>query len=324
MPNTPPSSHPPNANTILRLPALGSSEAKIQRAWDMAREALPRALPALGPGYSLFWTDGVEIDFRHLEATPLEYRVIGRHTACDVVLSSDPTISLRHLLARAVVLEDGTTALRLFDLMTTVPFNLEDGTPRRSIVASGPLLIQLGDYVIGGIPTDPAEHDAAMHGPYRRPAPPVVVEALSPPSVAGRVPGRATLITALPAPPSIETLPPAALEGGPAQQRITMSREYDAVTIALDDQQLESGLLIGRAPKCEDRGLRTVLSLSVSRVHLLLLRDRGATVAYDLCSTQGTFHDGRRVRRLMLPSSGTMLTLGSHQTVDLWWHPREP
>lgn len=294
----------------------------MQRAWDMAREALPRAVPVVGPGYSLFWTDGHRIDFRHLEASPLEYCVVGRHTACDVVLTADPTISLRHLLVRAVVLEDGTTALRLFDLMTTVPFNLEDGTPRRSIAASGPLLIQLGDYVIGGIPTDQAELDAAMHGPYRRPVAPVVVEALAPPAVAGRVPGRATRITALPAPPSIETLPPKAF-GSRTGQRITLSRDHDAVTVDLDDRQLESGLLIGRAPKCEDRGLRAVLSLSVSRVHLLLLRDHGATVAYDLCSTQGTFHEGRRVRRVLLPSSGTMLTLGSHHTVDLWWHPRE-
>ena len=72
-----------------------------------------------------------------------------------------------------------------------------------------------------------------------------------------------------------------------------------------------------------DRGLRQVLSGQISRLHILLLAERGRVYAMDLCSTNGTWHSGNRVRRVLMADSGTKLVLsGNDSKVELTWHPR--
>ena len=72
-----------------------------------------------------------------------------------------------------------------------------------------------------------------------------------------------------------------------------------------------------------DRGLRQVLSGQISRLHVLLLAERGRVYAMDLCSTNGTWHSGHRVRRVLMADKGTNLVLsGNDSKVELTWHPR--
>lgn len=274
------------------------------------------------PGYTLLWTNGRDEGFFPLYAGAAHYAIIGRHSQSDVVLGEDQTLSLRHILAKAIILEDRSVALRLLDLKAAVPFCLEDGEPRRSVVVHGPMLFRLGDYVLGAVPHDPAERSAHGCGPYRQPDRPRIVESQRVPTCAGRKPGRQTLITILPAAPSLHEAAVSSAPDALAGQKITLSRGYDTATINLSDFALESGVLIGRAPRCVEGGLHSLLNLSVSRVHLMILRDGARDIAFDLCSTQGTFLMERRVREVPLPSTGTTLTLAQNNPIDLWWHAR--
>ena len=80
-------------------------------------------------------------------------------------------------------------------------------------------------------------------------------------------------------------------------------------------------MLVGRAERCEAR-LRAVLTESVSRVHLLLLRSTASVHAFDVASMQGIFADGERVRRVRMPERGGTLRLASKDPVLLEWHPQ--
>jgi len=297
----------------------------MHRTYELAMqmlEAIPRA-PATESGYRLFWVYGNDVSAFDLPARRDDYAIVGRHTHCDVLLSRDPEISLRHLLARTVVLADGTIALRFFDLHSAMPFFLEDGMPRRSIVASGPVMVRLGQYVLGGVPYGPAtprNADAGGGGgPYRSPPQYTVSESRVMPAAS---PGgeRRSHITILPALPALDDFAWSAARPGNA--RVTLARAGQRASVELADADLEVGVLVGRSDKCVDRGLRAVMSESVSRAHLLLLREHEVVHAFDLCSMQGTYIDAMRVRRCRLPDTGATLRLATTDPVSLTWHPR--
>jgi hypothetical protein len=84
-----------------------------------------------------------------------------------------------------------------------------------------------------------------------------------------------------------------------------------SVTTRLSSAAIDTGVLVGRAPKC-NAALRNLLHAGISRVHLLLRRG----VAYDLASTQGTFVSGKRVRSAVV-TEGMELVLGSVNPVRL-------
>ena len=131
---------------------------------------------------------------------------------------------------------------------------------------------------------------------------------------------RVTSVTTLPPAPLLEDIVSATSRVPPsAGSRYACSSTWASVD--LPDAVLDAGVLVGRAERCEDR-LRAVLTESVSRVHLLLLRERGDVHAFDLASTQGLYADGQRVRRVRLPARGGTLRLASRDPVLLEWHPR--
>ena len=87
--------------------------------------------------------------------------------------------------------------------------------------------------------------------------------------------------------------------------------------------ELDIGLIIGRADKCHDGGIRAVLNEWVSRAHLLILREGTASTHRSLLDER-YLQNGTRVRHLTLPDTGTSLRLGSTSGVGLLWHPRGP
>ena len=90
--------------------------------------------------------------------------------------------------------------------------------------------------------------------------------------------------------------------------------------VRLTKADLEHGVLIGRADKCVDEGLRSILGASVSRVHVLLIREKGACHLYDCASLVGTYANGQRVRCLPLDDGGTTAQLASSSAgVTLHW-----
>lgn len=323
--------------------------AALRRAYERAREELARAAPR-APGYRLFWVRGRALGWVDLPVGGA-HAVLGQHAECDAVLHGDPSVSLRHLLATTVALADGP-ALRLLDLQTEVPFHLEDGIPRRSIVASGPVVIGLGESVIGGVPIE-----ASPQGGLRVVAPPLsapivtdaaaVPRSLRPPQERGQArPGTIwpdledsprSRVTSMPPSVPISELPrmqavshvrmgpglaPRAPRiTAPPCATLTLRRADRAASVELGEAELDLGVMIGRADRCYDAGLRSVLDTNISRSHVLLLHHGGAFEAFDLCSTQGTYANGARVRRVALPEEIT-LSLASVNPIQLDWRRR--
>jgi hypothetical protein len=262
-------------------------------------------------GVRLVWWRGDELGWHDLVAHPHAFAVVGRHTRCDVVLPSDPAVALRHLLLRATTLDDGSPALRVLDLRTGLGFHLDDDAERRALVATGPLAMRVGRYALVALPS-------RAELPGTRPSP-EIVEAPRMPTRASRTsPGR-TSVTTLPPAPLLEDVPHDAAAAG--FSKVTLRRGDLRASVELPDSALDAGVLVGRAYRCEER-LRSVLTESVSRVHLLLLREHGAVCAFDCASMQGVYADGERVRRVRLPDAGGTLRLATRDPVTLEWHPR--
>jgi hypothetical protein len=106
-----------------------------------------------------------------------------------------------------------------------------------------------------------------------------------------------------------ESLSSASLSNG-VVHRLTLTRGRKAASVEVPAEVLHLGLLIGRADNCEDGGLRAVLDGTISRAHLLLLREGRDVVAIDLCSLNGTTMNGVMARRFVLPDSGATLHMG--------------
>jgi hypothetical protein len=320
---TPPSSRsrvtmhprPVNANTCLPgaiEPGI-FARAFLREAYPIA-DGISRALPPMSaPGYRLHWVSGGVSGSVEVPAGDGSYRIIGRHSCCDVILDRDPEIALRHLLLRAEPAPEGGTLLRVLDLHTSLPVQLEDGSLVRSMLVSGPVGLRLGRYALvalpSGVTTLPerlpspvVEH--CVGAPYRSPAPRSSCQ---------------SHVSILPRAPMLDEL-----RQGPASApffaRLTLAGPRGTAHVDVTEGELDKGILVGRAPKCDPR-LSSVLDEGISRVHLLLLRERKQTFAFDLASMNGTYADGQRVRRVRLSDAGSTLNLG-YANLCLFWNPR--
>jgi pSer/pThr/pTyr-binding forkhead associated (FHA) protein len=85
--------------------------------------------------------------------------------------------------------------------------------------------------------------------------------------------------------------------------------------IDLTEAELDLGVLVSRTVRCVDESLRAILDDNISRGHVLLLHHGDVFEAFDLCSTNGTFVGGKRVKRLLL-EDGATLALGSGLTLE--------
>lgn len=333
--------------TAAPKPDLDETAAAAAYAAAVAHlAALPDA-PADASGYRLFWVRNGDIGHKDLGLE--DHAVVGRHSACDIALASGAELSLRHLLVATASLADGTPALRILDLHASLPFYTDDGKPRRSIVATGPLVLRLGTYLFGGVPLSPrldggrlpAEMPRAVvtraDRPEEEPASGLETsseistmlpdeddlypselraETETPPETAG-----SPLVTRVTVVPKAAFLTDVVLPSSQtAFARLTLLREGHSASVDLPAADLEGGVLIGRSERCADGGLRRVLDGNISRVHALLLRDGEDVIAFDLCSTQGMYLDGRSIRRHRLSRAGGCLSLARTNPVMLCLH----
>ncbi len=299
----------PNANTRLaeaepRIDPVALDEAYVRA---LALDA-PRAPDAVRLVWMKAGASAGELDFRDLPARPGAFVIVGRHTRCDVVVAADPALALRHLLVRAVRLEDGSIATRVLDLKTGLGFHLDDDAQRRALVASGPVALRVGRYALVALPPGTL--------PGERPEPDVIDAPRMPAASAPRL---TTSVTTLPPAPMLEDIARDVAAAGLA--RITLRRDDAWASVDVSEAALDAGVLVGRADRCEER-LRKVLTEAVSRTHLLLLREHGVVHAFDVASTQGTFAGDERIRRVRMPDRGGTLRLGQTSPVVLEWHPR--
>lgn len=236
--------------------------------------------------------------------------IVGRHTECDAMVYEDPSVSLRHLLVRSTALDDGAPRLSILDLRTDLGFALSDGTRPRAIQTTGPAVLRLGQTTLVALPRG--------HWPDELPTPVCEREAELRPIVARRVVEAKSIsrITMSSGVRHVSEVPLVA--GDDWELELESARGRAAVLISNED--LKHGVLVGRADRCVDEGLRRTFDLDVSRVHALLLRDGNETRLFDLASTQGTYSRGRRVRSVVLEPDSA-ITLAKRNPVQLRWRP---
>lgn len=324
-----PADEPSDAATRARKPGpisapavRTSASAALSDAYVFGARLLVDQPAACRVGYRLFFVHNRDLGWVDLEASSTVYAILGWHDNCDLQLPRLPGIANRQMLASCSLLADGTPALRLLDLQSGQPFTIE-GQPRQSISVSGPLLIGLGESqcALGCVPL-PEFHQQRGALPTGHELPAYdTSESDIPPEHSMRM-MRRTHITVMPRSVRLSDLPVPA-SGPPGSSRLTLRRQTRAVSIEFSEADLYAGVIIGRAETCMDRGLRQVLSGQISRLHVLLLAERGRVYAMDLCSTNGTWHNNQRIRRVLMADSGTRLILsGNDSKVELTWHPR--
>jgi hypothetical protein len=287
-----------NASTCLPAQLLAMQAPTLEKAYAVA-SAAEAARTDSAHGYRLYFMASGRFGSIDVSLEPHAFIVVGRHALSDVVLDGDPTIALRHLLVRATRLDDGCPRLSVIDLHTHLGFELANGRNERSMAATGPIAFRVGGYAIVALPggerlphslPEPACSRALVPHPYRD-AP-------------------LSSITLLPR--AVHLAESSVLSNGAWTLAVRGMRGSAAVSVSQMDMQI--GLLVGRAPKCNDV-LRNAMNDGISRVHLFL---RGG-VAYDVASTQGTWIRGERVRSVMLDDDGSEMRLGTGNPVFLRW-----
>jgi hypothetical protein len=237
-----------------------------------------------------------------LPATGIAHLILGRHERCDVVLSRDSDVSLRHLLVRATRGPHGQLQLRAIDLRSRCGLLSEDGKRCEAIASQGPLFLQVASYVVFLFPTGPSvkawTHDADETW---RGFAPRSQEILPPPqplkSRAAPTPGAVKLATI--------TIHSSSPQAGDL-----------TATHAVWSDQLERGILVGRDDRCSHGG---VDEGNLSRVHLVLLSVDDEVWAIDTASTNGTrAFNGSPFRQLLL-SGETHIVLAD--VLTLRWAP---
>jgi hypothetical protein len=311
-------------------------------AYALAVEADRLRGPQSEVGYRLYWMSDTVLGSQEIYARPSGYAVVGRHGSCDVVLDQDERIvSLRHVIVRAAALDDGFPVISVLDLQTSTGFELSDGSKQRSVAATGPIVFRIGTCSLVALPSSgrfPSELpvpvvEAGELAPHRIAAVRIAPGAAAAPAPSAprseRTP--ASRITLLPHSVVLSERPSAGPLARPADYVLTgegyevilESRTSPAVPLCagvrLSMADLEHGVLIGRAEKCVDEGLRSILGTTISRVHVLLIREKGACHLYDCASLVGTYARGQRVRCVPLDDAGTSVQLASSAGVTLHW-----
>jgi hypothetical protein len=230
------------------------------------------------------------------------FGVIGRHECCALTLL-DEEISLRHALVRVTRHAGDEVRVRLIDLGSSNTFHTEDGQACKSVMAEGPMFINLLGYQLFLLPTgslspcswsDDAEatwqsFPERIYFDHRMPER-MVGRPQQQPAARAR---RHTYMTLLPAAQHLRARPGA---GGDALGTILLAAESTQIAHRVSHEDLERGVLIGRYERCQLAGA----SGSLSRVHLVLLLDGGDVWAVDTASLNGTIVEGQRISAIQL------------------------
>lgn len=249
--------------------------------------------------------DGTLASYVHLPILSEQgaFGVIGRHDCCALTLQDDE-ISLRHALVRVNRQGLGEARVRLIDLGSSNTFRTEDGQVCKSVLAEGPLFVHLLGYQLYLFPTGslaPSKWEATAEATWNSFPERVYLDQRIPERMNREVKRpapnnrarRQTYMTLLPAAQHLRAKPGA---GGQVVGTILLSAENTQIAHRVSLEDLERGVLIGRYERCQLAGA----SHSLSRVHLVLLRDGSDIWAVDTASLNGTIVDNQKISAIVL------------------------
>jgi hypothetical protein len=260
--------------------------AAVFRKHFAALRAAQQAQPFEGVLIAAVDGNGVFDGHSHLRLPPsgVAHLIVGRHERCDVVLSRDNDVSLRHLLLRATRGSDGQVQLRALDLRSRCGLLSEDGKRCEAIASRGPLFLQVASYTVFIFPTGPSVR------PWSRDAE-ETWRGLLPRSQEILPPPQPLKSRAAPSPTAVRLATITIQSSSPQAGDLTS-------THAVWSDQLERGILVGRDDRCSHGG---VDEGNLSRVHLVLLSVDDEVWAIDTASTNGTRAiDGPPFRQLRI------------------------
>jgi hypothetical protein len=272
--------------------------------------------------------------------------IVGRHDECDLYLSSNDRLALRHL---AVVLDpvrswkagDKGVQFRILDLRTTDGFTDEDGRMLRGLRCEGPAVLRCAGHALFAIPLgDPTDwpvsaSDAWACLPERVyfdevdqfpqgsiPRIPLMrdprssssgLAAASSPAVDMR---RTSIITRTHGPRDSGV---GMLESGDLAGTLELIGPKFRETIRIGHEALRDGVLLGRYARCDGaRGLADDGTLS--RVHALLIQIEDRLLVIDTASSNGTWEHGEKPRsRVFVVEGNTELLLGKTTRARWRW-----
>jgi hypothetical protein len=284
--------------------------------------------PPSAEGYRLFRLLGRDVSWLDVPRDPCNgYAVLGAHEHADLVLANDAGVCPRHLVAIVGPVEDAGPGLRLIDLRTNAPSPFEDDAPRRSYLARGMFATRVGRHIVCGLPVAPATVPGnALHIVAARARGEANDE---PESETERRASRSASTSVRPADGApLARASDASLPGAAGHVRLTLSRRFagrwwTGRSTEVPLVELDGGMILGRA-----YALAAAFDLTcdtVSRTHLLLLRERGHLCALDLASSNGTRVNSERIRRYRIPESGARLELGKQLLVTIGrWSAEAP
>jgi len=253
--------------------------------------------------------------------------IVGRHDACDLFLSANDALPLRQL---AVVLDPSTTGnpgrpevnYRILDLRTETGFADEHGRTLRGLRCDGSAVLRCAGHALYvlpvGDPTDWPESgsDAWACLPER-----VYFDELTHPArgTSTRIPNyrrddaARTHITAIRGPR--ETGANLVTDGDLAGT-LELAGPSSHDTISIGHAALRDGVLLGRYPRCDSKGVEDHL---VSRVHALLIQIGDQLLVVDTASSNGTARPGGEPERVHAIDGETELVLGSTTRMRWRW-----
>lgn len=313
------------------------------RRFDDFATVFLRVFPRLAELHANFRQDGllaVAVWNNHLLAhyihVPLEqepqFAILGRHDRCDLSLANDGGISLRHALLGARR-QGNELRVRLLDLQSGTGLHTEDGRACEAITADGAMFARIGSYHLFLLPTGSlapiawagtAEQTWQMipervyrdcRLPSRGAAPllrePIPRDPSGTDGGAGRRPQ--SIITQIVDPPGLlRPFRPGPGARGARVARVELGNEAGYERFVVHEAELARGLLIGRYDRCQIGAQ----DQSMSRVHLLMIRDGDEVWVIDTASSNGTTSAGEPVRRVRM-KDGVMLVLA--RAVCLRW-----
>jgi hypothetical protein len=249
--------------------------------------------------------------------------IVGRHDRCDLYLTANPSLALRHLAVILGPVTDWrrgtpTVSYRIADLRTADAMVDEDGRPLRALRSEGPAMLRCAGYAIFVLPVgDPTDWPTSAADAWSMLPERIYHDELVRVPDASVVRPRVdmdrhqTLITRIAGPREICM----SLATGDVAGRLTVERASGTVTVNVGTQALRDGLLLGRYERCD--GLGVALDDSVSRVHLMLVLVGYRLLAIDIASTNGSRIAGENDARVIEVRHGMELELG-HSTLMRW------
>lgn len=323
-----------------KVAPLGSLDQSVLDAMTLYRRARTKVLELrkqaaqLHPGYWVFHSGKGGLPLGFVPAVSGAHAILGRHHCVDLQVADEHhAFSLRQALLRARRV-DGQLVLNVMDLESPHGIVLSQGHSVRALDAVGPFAALMGGLTLLFVPEDPKQElpeslpVPELLGVREREQPPKPprwdlplpepvrpVRAATSSESCSRVSElaglrRVELGSIIPSPPFAQShvavdLDAARAEGACAFHLTSHARVLG--TLVLTREQLESGVLLGRYDRCWDLGNQP-LDTQVSRVHALLILERGALRIFDLGSTNGVQVDDEVVRSA---------TLMRHQRVEL-------